>query len=115
MSTRKARGMRTQLLTATHLAANGWPHAQTAGSGRAGVDVLGTPGLSIEVKARRDWSPLAWVRQAAGKPGVPFVVVRPDGMGETTVGSWPCVIRLDDLIAVLRAAGYGEPNPEDTP
>lgn len=112
VASRKARGMRTQLVTALHLAANGWPHAQTAGSGRADVDILGVPGLSIEVKARRDLNPLSWIRQAAKRPGLPLVVFRPDGAGETTVGSWPCLVRFDDLIGLLRAAGYGSPVEE---
>jgi hypothetical protein len=30
-----------------------------------------------------------------------------DGTGETTIADWPCVIRLEDLVAVLREAGYG--------
>jgi hypothetical protein len=36
-------------------------------------------------------------------------VIRPDGMGEASIGTWPAVMCLDDLIALLRAAGYGTP------
>ena len=51
---RKRRGMRTQALVAQHLAANGWPYAESTGAGRSGSDVTGVPGLAIEVKARAD-------------------------------------------------------------
>jgi hypothetical protein len=50
---------------------------------------------------------------ARAKDGVLGIgVVRPDGMGETSVGMWPAVMCLDDLIALLRAAGYGTPLEE---
>ena len=108
-ASRKARGMRTQLVIAQHLTTHGFPHAETTGSGRSGSDILGTPGLAIEVKARRAVDPLAWIRQAASNAGLPCVIFRPDGLGETRVGEWPVMMRLDDWIGLVRAAGYGEP------
>ena len=57
---RKHRGFRTQLLVAQYLAANGWPWAESAGAGRPGADITGTPDVAVEVKARADWSPLSW-------------------------------------------------------
>ena len=106
---RKTRGMRTQLLVAEYLRANGWPHATSAGAGRSGVDVLETPDIACEVKARSDLSPLAWVRQAEGSADgrLPFVAFRPNGMGEHP-GEFLAFLRLSDLVALLRAAGYGD-------
>lgn len=109
VATRKARGAETQRLVAEYLAANGWPFATDAGAGRSGSDILGTPGLAIEVKARRDFSPLAWLRQAAGGAGVPMCVHRPDGMGGASIADWPVTLRLSDLVALLRDAGFGDP------
>jgi len=46
---------------------------------------LFTPGHAIEVKARRDFQPMKWLRQAKdnAKPGeIPCVVMRCDGQGE---------------------------------
>jgi hypothetical protein len=106
---RKARGAETQRVVAGYFAQNGWPYATDAGAGRNGSDVLGVPGLSIEVKARRDFSPMAWVRQAASVPGLPIVIFRPDGMGVTTLAQWPAMLRLADLVDLLRHAGYGTP------
>lgn len=106
---RKARGMRTQLLVAQHLAANGWPHATSAGSGRSGVDILGTPDIAVEVKARADLNPLAWLKQAeaAADGRLPMAVFRPNGLGERP-GQFLTLMRLDDLIELLHAAGYGD-------
>ena len=108
-NSRRRRGMRTQKVVAEWFAQHGWPFAESTGASRQGADVTGTPDIAVEVKARRDLSPMAWVRQAeAGADGrVPFVVFRPDGMGETTVHEWPCLIRLDQLTTLLRQAGYG--------
>lgn len=105
---RTARGMRTQLLVARHFRDHGWPWAESAGSGRSGSDVLGVPGLAVEVKARSDLNPAAWIRQAESQAGLPLVVFRPNGVGETP-GRYLAFVRLDDLIPLLRAAGYGDP------
>ena len=114
---RKHRGYRSQRVIAERFAANGFPHAEPVGAGRAGTDILGLVGIDIEVKARRDLNLVGLMKQldARAKDGVLGIgVIRPDGMGETTVGMWPAVICLDDLIALLRAAGYGTPL-EETP
>jgi hypothetical protein len=107
-TSRKQRGRATQGAVATYFAANGWPFAESTGAGRPGIDVTGMPGLACEVKARRGFSPLAWIRQAAsGDHGLPFVVHRPDGMGPASIGSWPVTLRLADFTTLLRDAGYG--------
>jgi len=109
---RKQRGMQTQVTVAGYLAENGWPFATDAGPGRPGSDILGVPGLAIEVKARRELDLLAWLRQAAkgaGAGGLPICVHRPDGMGPATVADWPATLRLADLVKLLRLAGYGDP------
>lgn len=107
---RKQRGMRTQKVVAEWFASNGWPWAESTGASRQGSDITGTPDIAIEVKARRDLDPLAWIRQAeAGADGrLPFVVFRPDGVGEANVPLWPVLMRLEDLTKLLRAAGYGD-------
>lgn len=109
---RKHRGMRTQAVVAEWFRDRGWPFAQPAGAGRPGVDVTGTVDIAVEVKARRDLNPLAWIRQAraAASGRLPFVVFRCDGQGETTVGEWPVLIRLEDFTRLLHEAGYGDPD-----
>jgi hypothetical protein len=112
---RKHRGYRSQRVVAERFADNGFPHAEPVGAGRAGSDIVGLVGIDVEVKARRDLNLVGLMKQldARAKDGVLGIgVVRPDGMGETNVGMWPAVMCLDDLIALLRAAGYGTPLEE---
>lgn len=106
---RKRRGADTARIGAAYLVDNGFPWATDAGAGRRGADILGTPGLSWEFKARRDFSPLAWLRQADRSPGLAVCVFRPDGMGEASVEQWGMLLRFGDGVPVLRAAGYGDP------
>jgi hypothetical protein len=108
--TAKQRGAETQRLVADYLKDNGWPYATDAGAGRSGNDILGVPGLGIEVKARKDFSPQAWLRQAeTGGTGLPMCVHRPYGMGPASVAGWPVTLRLADLVSILRDAGFGDP------
>lgn len=121
---RKHRGLRSQKVVAEYLAAHGWPYAEPTGAGRQGSDILGTPDVAIEVKARAGFDPLAALRQAADAADgrLPFAVLRLNGQGETTVHEWVAVIRFGDLVRVLREAGYGSspeipafPPPPPTP
>lgn len=116
-NSRKARGAKTQSLVAEWLTSRGFPFATDAGAGRNGRDVLGVVGLAIEVKARRDLSLPAWLRQAGKDAGgdLPVVVHRPDGFGEMSMPDWPVTMRLADWTTLVRAAGYGDPSdPADT-
>lgn len=101
--------MRTQLLVAEKMRESGWPHATSAGSGRSGLDVLNTPDVAVEVKARAGLDPLAWVRQAEKDADgrLPFAVFRPNGMGEHPE-QFVAFLRFGDLLDLLRAAGYGD-------
>lgn len=110
---RKARGYRSQRVVAEFFQRHGWPFAESTGAGRSGSDVTGMPGLACEVKARSDLQPLAWLKQAEMNAGLPFVVFRPNGMGEESVGRWGVLLRLEVLTELLRGAGYGDPLPAD--
>jgi hypothetical protein len=110
--TRRGRGAATEHLVANHWRTHGWPYA-TVKRG-SGVDLENVPGVNVEIKARRDFVPTLWLKQAEHRQaGLPVVIVRPDGMGPASIGSWVAVLRHDDLIALLHAAGYGDP-PSDT-
>ena len=116
---RKHRGYRSQKVAAEWFQQHGWPFAESTGAGRAGVDVTGMPGLAVEVKARREFSPVAWLRQAAGERrlGLPLVVFRPDGFGEASVHKWGVLLSLADATELLLAAGYGsaQDQPDHAP
>ena len=105
-NSRKARGAETQRIVTEYLKEHGWPWATDAGAGRSGSDILNTPGLGFEVKARRDLSLPSWLRQADNGSGVPIVVHRPDGFGPATIRLWPMTMRFVDGVELLRKAGY---------
>jgi hypothetical protein len=103
--------MRTQKVVAEWFQSHGFPNAESTGSGRAGVDILGLIGFAVEVKARRDLNLTAWLRQAAkdARVGLPVVIHRPDGFGEASVSSWPVTLTLSDFTTLIHEAGYGTP------
>jgi hypothetical protein len=98
---RKHRGYRTQKVIAEYLK-QWWAYADTAGAGRQGEDILNIPTLSIEVKARSDFQPLAWIKQAASNSNgkLPIVIMRCNGQGED-VGQYLAFMRVDDLMPIL--------------
>lgn len=108
---RKERGRATEHLVAAAFADDGWPHAEATGAGSPGRDIKGVPGVCVEVKARRGFTPMAALRQAIGNAAgdVPVVVVRPDGCGPTTIDAWPAIVPFSTLRWLLRQAGYGDP------
>jgi hypothetical protein len=112
MTTRRDRGSETQALVAALFRETWWPDADTAGAGRPGKDITHAPGLACEVKARRDFAPGAWLRQASDRDGLPFVIWRPDGSGPATVRAWPAMLRTIDLLTILHLAGYGTPEDQ---
>jgi hypothetical protein len=105
----RGKGARTQALVAEWYAQRLWPTANSQGGGAAGSDVRGVP-LDIEVKARKDFDPMAWIRQgrrraarAQGHELPPHVVLRPiavNGVGEN-VAEYLVIRRLDDDTAIL--------------
>jgi hypothetical protein len=107
---RKYRGYRTQAVVASWLR-QWYPYAESTGAGRQGEDITGIP-FSIEVKARSDFSPLAWIKQAESNKGgkLAFVVSRCNGQGENAE-EYLAFMRLGDLMNILNDRA---PNNEPT-
>lgn len=107
---RKARGMRTQLVVATSLRTL-WPLADSTGAGRPGQDILNTPGYALEVKARRAFRPTEWLRQARhNAAGLrPAVIFRPDGLGECSIDEWGVLMTLKDWKELVSESEFGRP------
>lgn len=105
---RVGRGRRTEEHVAAWLRDHGWAHAERNPASLPGRDIKGIAGLGIEVKARRDFNPAAWARQAAKNAGtdLPLVVMRPDGMGPAQIGLWPVFFSLADATQLLIDGGY---------
>jgi len=106
---RVQRGLKSQDIVAKYFAANGWPYALSAGSGRQGTDVTGVPGVDIEVKARRGINVAMAMRQLRDRHQeglLPVAVLRLDGQGESNIADWPAIVPLAVLLDLLKAAGY---------
>ena len=115
---RKRRGRQSEHVVADYLRRNGFDHAEPVGAGRSGTDVTGTPGIDWEVKARRGLNLAGLLRQLgerAAQERLGVGVVRLDGQGPASIETWAAVLTLADLVALLRAAGYGTPHarPDD--
>lgn len=112
---RKHRGYRSQKVVAMYLAEHGFPYAESTGAGRPGTDITGTVGIDWEVKARKDFSPGATIKQLKDRHNgkdLPVAVLRLNGQGEANVGEWVTLLRLEDFVELLRDAGYGEQDAE---
>src|SRR5580704_7273336 len=107
----RARGNALQNALATYLRA-WWPHAESAGAGRNGRDILGTPGVAFEVNTaddfKRHFKPTIWVKQAQAntKGDVPAVVYFPRGIGEAHTGQVLAILPLDELLGLLEDGAY---------
>lgn len=96
---RQSRGRRTNVVVAGYLREHGWPDAQPTFGSEPGVDIKNIRGYALEVKARRDFNPLAWLRQAkanADPDDIPCVIVRCDGQGEQSVSEYLVIRMLKD-------------------
>lgn len=96
---RKERGAQAQRIMADFWEPV-YPWVQPVSGGAPGRDLLNTPCLSVEIKARRDFDPLAWLRQACRNSDpdeMPVVQWRPDGWGPAKVHEWPYMGRSGDL------------------
>jgi hypothetical protein len=103
---RKHRGFRTERVVATYLSQ--WWRSASIGRG-SGKDIHTVP-FDIEVKARSDFQPLAWLKQVEkrtqGKE-LSAVVVRMNTQGEDAA-KYLAFMRFQDLVQLLLRAGYGD-------
>lgn len=93
---RQNRGRRTNQVVAQWLREHGHPDAVATFGSEPGRDIKNVEFSAIEVKARRDFRPLEWLRQASKNAGVdcPCVIMRCDGQGEQSVGDYLVIRRL---------------------
>lgn len=104
---RKHRGYRTERVVSQYLSQ--WWTGAAVGRG-AGKDVVNVP-FDLEVKARSDFQPLAWLRQSqkrTEKTGeLSLVCVRMNGQGEN-VEDMLAFMSMGDLTKLLLKAGYAD-------
>jgi hypothetical protein len=108
---RRERGRETEKLVAQYLVAHGFEGAHVTSMAASGSDILGIEGLDVEVKARAGFSPLAAMQQLrarAKETGLGVAILRCNGQGEASIDDWVGVVRLADLVYLLKASGYGQ-------
>ena len=107
------RGNRLQNALAAYLT-RWWEHAESAGAGRNGTDVLGTPGVVWEAKTavdfKRDFRPAAWAKQSMQHrhitDDVPVVVYFPPGIGALQTDHALAIVPMHVLMRLLTEAQY---------
>lgn len=114
---RKARGMRTQAAIAQRWRDIGlFPYATDQGPGRSGNDLINTPRLKVEIKARQEQgvSLPASLRQAESAPGkgTPILIWRHNGQGEMNMDRWTVSMNLADFERIWAAARNWERHEE---
>ena len=99
------------MVVAQYLAANGFPYAESTGAGRQGSDITGTVGIDWEIKARTNFSPGETMRQLKDRANpldLKVAVLRLNGQGEASIGDWVALLSFEQLVELLKAAGYGD-------
>jgi hypothetical protein len=108
----RRKGNAAELAAAKHLAANGFPHAERRGGGFGGSDIVGTPGITWEIKNQAGIRLGEWMDQAndarvdAGDVHAVLVVKR---RGTANPGEWFAVMELDGLLRLLAETGWTTP------
>ncbi len=111
---RRRKGIDNELAAAKYLQAHGFPHAERRGGGFGGSDIVGTPGLTFEVKAQAGARLATWVDQtqeARAKAGDTYGVLIAKRAGTTDVGRWHAVLPMAQFMALLAEAGWTAPDP----
>ncbi|MDH5290673.1 MAG: hypothetical protein OEY41_11810 [Acidimicrobiia bacterium] len=109
----RRKGIVQELAVAKYLAANGFPHAERRGGGFCGSDIVGTPGLTFEVKAQAGAKLATWAdqtEQARAAAGDTYGVLVAKRAGTTDVGRWLAVLPMAQLMALLAEAGWTAPD-----
>ena len=116
MSKEKQKGTAAETGLANKLSVDGFPHAERralSGANDMG-DISGCLGLVWEVKNHKTYKIPAWLKETEierqnAKADFGILAIKPNGVGVTNAGKWWAVMTIDDMIRLLREAGYGEP------
>lgn len=107
---RKYRGYDSQKVFAEYIR-HLFPFAEPTGAGRQGRDILSTPGVYFELKARKDFNPTEALKQtvapAVEAGAIPLIIMRMNGQGPKNIGKWVALTEVDFILQLLKEAGYG--------
>lgn len=117
MSKAKQKGTSAESALVKYLQANGFPMAERralTGSLDQG-DITGTPCLAWEVKNHKAYHIPEWLRETEietgnAKADFGILAVKPNGVGLGNAGQWWAIMTMDQMVKLLREAGYGDAN-----
>jgi hypothetical protein len=117
LSKAKAKGTAAETGLVRFLREHGFPGAERralTGEFDQG-DVTGTPCLAWEVKNHKSYKFPEWIKEAKieaknAKADYGILVVKPNGIGITNAGDWWAILTVDQMVHLLREAGYGDRN-----
>lgn len=112
----KTKGSAAERAIVYYLRANGWPHAERrlAGATHDRGDIAGVIGVVIEVKSCTRTDLAAWLAEAETErvnDHADLAVVWHKRRGKTNPADWYVTCDGATLLRLLRAAGYGQPQP----
>ena len=75
-------------------------------------DISGMVGLAVEIKNHKTYKLQEWLCETAvektnAKADFGILVVKPNGVGLTSVGEWFAVMTVSEMLKLLSEAGYG--------
>lgn len=109
MSRRK--GAKAENEVVKWLQTNGHPHAERRGAGFEAADIIGIPGVTIEVKNQAKMELAGWVDQLVDEMDADdnrIGVVVHKRRGRTDVGGWYATLPVHVFVRLLAEAGYGD-------
>ena len=124
MSKAKAKGTAAETALVNWLREHGFPGAERRALGGGGFgedlgDITGTPCLAWEVKNHKSYKFPEWLQETKietenAKADFGILVVKPNGVGLSRPGDWWAMMKVEDIVNLLREAGYGyEGDPEE--
>lgn len=118
MSASKRKGTAWESAIVDYLRTNGVPHAErrALNGAKDRGDVAGIPGICLEAKSAARHELAAWVDEAETErrnDGAAIGAVWVKRRGKTSPGAGFVVMTGEQLVALLRAAGYIAPSPAE--
>ena len=120
MSKAKQKGTAAETAVVRFLQGQGFPLAErrALGGGSSGQDlgdITGIPMLCMEVKNHATYKIPAWLKETEterqnAKADYAILIVKPNGIGMTPdkVGQWWGIMPMQQMMNLLRDAGYGD-------
>lgn len=112
----RKKGTAAESALVAHLRVSGFPHAERSplrGNKDRG-DVTGIPGVVLEMKDKARYAISEWMAETEAEIAnadalTGALIVKPNGIGLTSVGRWWAILPVDRYLRLMREAGHGAP------